>query len=61
MSATKVANELHQVSRVRICDQSKLNRLLRNFNLRDRRPLVAVHLTQHHRQTHVEWATTRLR
>jgi hypothetical protein len=54
MSATKVANELHRASRVRICDQSKRNRLLRNVNLRARRPLAVVHLTQRHRQTHVE-------
>jgi hypothetical protein len=35
--------------------------LLQNVNLRARIPLVAVHFTQRHRQTHVTLVTTRLR
>ena len=60
MSAPKVANELHRASGVRMSAQSVRNRL-RTANLRARRPLVAVPLTQRHRQTRVAWATTHLR
>jgi hypothetical protein len=61
MSAPKVANELNRACGVRISDQSVRNKLLQNINLHARKPVVAVHLTQHHRQTHVTWATTLLR
>jgi hypothetical protein len=60
MSATKVANELHWASGVGIRDQNVRNRLLRDVNLRARRPFVAIHLTQRHRETYAAWATTRL-
>jgi hypothetical protein len=57
MSARKVANELHWASGVRRSDQSVRNRFLQNASLSARRPLVVIHLTQRHRQTHVAWAT----
>jgi transposase len=59
VSACKVVNELHLPFGVRRIDQSIKNRLLQVVNIRVRRPRVAVHLTQRHRQTHVAWATTR--
>jgi hypothetical protein len=54
--APKVANELHWASGARISDQSVRNRLIRNVNLHAWRHLVAIHLTQRHRQTHAAWA-----
>ena len=48
-SASKVVNELHLTSGVRISGQNIKSRLLRNVNLRPRRPRVAEHLTQRHR------------
>jgi hypothetical protein len=45
VSASKVASELHPTSGVWISDQGVKNRLLRDVNLRVRRPRVAVHLT----------------
>ena len=48
VSASKVANELHLTSGLKISGQNMKNRLLRDVNLRARRPRVAEHLTQRH-------------
>lgn len=60
MAAPRVAEELHRATGVRLCGQSVRNRL-RSANLRARRPLTAVPLTQRHRQTRIAWANTHRR
>jgi hypothetical protein len=58
LSASKVANKLHQASGVRIWGTGCH---VQDVNFRIQRPLVAIHLTQSHCQTHVAWATIHLR
>jgi hypothetical protein len=55
MAAPQIAEELRRATGVRLCGQSVRNRL-RSANLRARRPLTAVPLTQRHRQSRLAWA-----
>lgn len=49
---------MRRATGVWLCGQSVRNRL-RSRNLRARRPLIAVPLTQRHRQTSIAWTNTR--